>query len=138
MVGERGGLLREKTEVFLMKRKIAETRYKAATSASKERMVSGSDGLSSSFILSSSFRTFFHFYILFLFPLSHSLEFICFFFILYFLFRSDFTLILWSPTDNKKPLARLTGHQQPVNQVRGGFGRGGVRRLISLCFLSFF
>jgi len=29
----------------------------------------------------------------------------------------DFTLILWSPTDNKKPIARMVGHQQPVNQV---------------------
>ena len=24
----------------------------------------------------------------------------------------DFTLMIWSPTEGKKPLARLTGHQQ--------------------------
>jgi len=29
----------------------------------------------------------------------------------------DFTIILWSPTDAKKPIARLTGHQQTVNAV---------------------
>jgi len=29
----------------------------------------------------------------------------------------DFTLYLWDPTQDKKPLARLTGHQQPVNYV---------------------
>jgi len=29
----------------------------------------------------------------------------------------DFTLFLWEPAENKKPLARLTGHQQPVNHL---------------------
>lgn len=29
----------------------------------------------------------------------------------------DFTLFLWSPTDSKKPVARLTGHVQPVNHI---------------------
>jgi len=29
----------------------------------------------------------------------------------------DFTLFLWEPEVNKKPIARLTGHQQLVNQV---------------------
>ncbi|KRZ77375.1 Notchless -like protein 1, partial [Trichinella papuae] len=29
----------------------------------------------------------------------------------------DFTLFLWSPSTNKKPLARMTGHQQLINQV---------------------
>lgn len=29
----------------------------------------------------------------------------------------DFTLYLWDPYSSKKPLARLTGHQQPVNHV---------------------
>lgn len=30
----------------------------------------------------------------------------------------DFTLFLWDPENNKKPLARLTGHQQLVNDVK--------------------
>ena len=30
----------------------------------------------------------------------------------------DFTLFLWSPTDSKKPIARMTGHQQLINDVR--------------------
>ncbi|KAK2723541.1 notchless protein homolog 1-like isoform X2 [Artemia franciscana] len=30
----------------------------------------------------------------------------------------DFTLFLWSPTQDKKPRARLTGHQQLVNDVK--------------------
>lgn len=30
----------------------------------------------------------------------------------------DFTLFLWDPEKNKKPLARLTGHQQLVNDVK--------------------
>jgi ribosome assembly protein 4 len=30
----------------------------------------------------------------------------------------DFTLFLWEPTDNKKSLARMTGHQQLINDVR--------------------
>eukprot|EP00808_Paulinella_micropora_P000536 g82608.t1 len=30
----------------------------------------------------------------------------------------DFTLFLWDPTRDKKPIARLTGHQQPVNYVK--------------------
>jgi len=29
----------------------------------------------------------------------------------------DFTLLLWHPTDNKKPIKRLTGHQQAVNHL---------------------
>jgi ribosome assembly protein 4 len=29
----------------------------------------------------------------------------------------DFTLILWSPTTSKTPVTRMTGHQQPVNQI---------------------
>lgn len=29
----------------------------------------------------------------------------------------DFTLFLWAPAESKKPLARLTGHQQPVNHL---------------------
>ncbi|KRX14706.1 Alsin [Trichinella nelsoni] len=29
----------------------------------------------------------------------------------------DFTLFLWSPSTSKKPLARMTGHQQLINQV---------------------
>ncbi|XP_067328320.1 notchless protein homolog 1 [Anolis sagrei] len=29
----------------------------------------------------------------------------------------DFTLFLWSPAEDKKPLARMTGHQALVNQV---------------------
>ncbi|XP_059852693.1 notchless protein homolog 1 isoform X3 [Delphinus delphis] len=29
----------------------------------------------------------------------------------------DFTLFLWSPAENKKPLARMTGHQALINQV---------------------
>mmetsp|Transcript_23676 Transcript_23676/g.39731 ORF Transcript_23676/g.39731 Transcript_23676/m.39731 type:complete len:469 (+) Transcript_23676:152-1558(+) len=30
----------------------------------------------------------------------------------------DFTMFLWEPEDSKKPLARMTGHQQPINQVQ--------------------
>lgn len=29
----------------------------------------------------------------------------------------DFTLILWNPANEKKPILRMTGHQQPVNHV---------------------
>jgi ribosome assembly protein 4 len=29
----------------------------------------------------------------------------------------DFTLFLWEPSKSKKPLARMTGHQQPVNHI---------------------
>jgi len=29
----------------------------------------------------------------------------------------DFTLFLWDPADGKKPLARMTGHQAPVNHI---------------------
>src|SRR5271157_4225050 len=29
----------------------------------------------------------------------------------------DFTLFLWRPAVDKKPLARMTGHQQLINQV---------------------
>uniref|UniRef100_A0A0N4ZI08 WD_REPEATS_REGION domain-containing protein n=1 Tax=Parastrongyloides trichosuri TaxID=131310 RepID=A0A0N4ZI08_PARTI len=29
----------------------------------------------------------------------------------------DFTMFLWEPFDNKKPIGRMTGHQQLVNQV---------------------
>ncbi len=30
----------------------------------------------------------------------------------------DFTMILWEPSADKKPLARMTGHMQLINQVR--------------------
>lgn len=30
----------------------------------------------------------------------------------------DFTLFLWRPETDKKPIARLTGHQQLVNDVK--------------------
>jgi ribosome assembly protein 4 len=30
----------------------------------------------------------------------------------------DFTLFLWRPNGDKKPIARMTGHMQLVNQVR--------------------
>lgn len=30
----------------------------------------------------------------------------------------DFTMFLWEPEDGKKPLARMTGHQQLINQVQ--------------------
>ena len=30
----------------------------------------------------------------------------------------DFTLFLWRPEAEKKPVARMTGHQQPINDVR--------------------
>ncbi|CAG8530576.1 1805_t:CDS:10 [Acaulospora morrowiae] len=30
----------------------------------------------------------------------------------------DFTMFIWEPSENKKPLARLTGHQKLVNHVR--------------------
>lgn len=30
----------------------------------------------------------------------------------------DFTMFLWRPSDDKKPIARMTGHMQLVNQVR--------------------
>ncbi len=29
----------------------------------------------------------------------------------------DFTIFLWDPATSKKPIARLTGHQQLVNHV---------------------
>lgn len=29
----------------------------------------------------------------------------------------DFTLYLWDPVNSKKPIQRMTGHQQPVNYV---------------------
>lgn len=29
----------------------------------------------------------------------------------------DFTLLLWHPTENKRPIKRLTGHQQAVNHI---------------------
>lgn len=29
----------------------------------------------------------------------------------------DFTLLLWHPTENKRPVKRLTGHQQAVNHI---------------------
>lgn len=29
----------------------------------------------------------------------------------------DFTLMLWHPTDNKRPIKRMTGHQQAVNHL---------------------
>ena len=30
----------------------------------------------------------------------------------------DFTMFLWNPGQEKKPLARMTGHQQLVNDVK--------------------
>ena len=29
----------------------------------------------------------------------------------------DFTLFMWDPVGNSKPITRMTGHQQPVNHV---------------------
>ena len=37
----------------------------------------------------------------------------------------DFTLILWHPTEGKRPVKRLTGHQQAVNHL--AFSPDGVR-----------
>lgn len=34
----------------------------------------------------------------------------------------DYTMFLWSPSTGKQHIARLTGHQQLINQVRGGWG----------------
>ncbi|KAI8909106.1 quinon protein alcohol dehydrogenase-like superfamily [Gorgonomyces haynaldii] len=36
----------------------------------------------------------------------------------------DFTLFLWEPSRSKKPIARMTGHQQPVNHL--SFSPNGV------------
>ncbi|KAI8749127.1 notchless protein 1 [Biomphalaria glabrata] len=30
----------------------------------------------------------------------------------------DATMFLWKPEDSKKPVARMTGHQKPVNEVK--------------------
>ena len=30
----------------------------------------------------------------------------------------DFTLFLWHPEQDKKPVSRMTGHQQLINDVR--------------------
>ena len=30
----------------------------------------------------------------------------------------DFTMFLWHPESEKKPIARLTGHQQLINEVQ--------------------
>ena len=30
----------------------------------------------------------------------------------------DFTMFLWHPESDKKPVARLTGHQQLINEVQ--------------------
>jgi len=43
----------------------------------------------------------------------------------------DFTLFLWNPTVEKKSLARLTGHQQPINFVL--YSPDG-RYIASACF----
>lgn len=43
----------------------------------------------------------------------------------------DFTLFLWAPTEDKKPVKRLTGHQQPVNHL--AFSPDG-RRFASASF----
>eukprot|EP00611_Tribonema_gayanum_P006036 TRINITY_DN152_c0_g1_i1.p1 TRINITY_DN152_c0_g1~~TRINITY_DN152_c0_g1_i1.p1 ORF type:complete len:520 (-),score=86.80 TRINITY_DN152_c0_g1_i1:136-1695(-) len=43
----------------------------------------------------------------------------------------DFTLFLWNPVEDKKPLARLTGHQQAVNHI--AFSPDG-RRFASASF----
>ena len=40
----------------------------------------------------------------------------------------DFTLIFWHPTENKRPIKRLTGHQQAVNHLAFSLGR-----LLRLC-----
>jgi ribosome assembly protein 4 len=29
----------------------------------------------------------------------------------------DFTMFLWQPETDKKPVTRMTGHQQPINHV---------------------
>jgi ribosome assembly protein 4 len=29
----------------------------------------------------------------------------------------DFTMFLWNPGESKKPVARMTGHQQLINEV---------------------
>ncbi len=31
----------------------------------------------------------------------------------------DFTMFLWEPATSKSPIARMTGHMQLINQVRG-------------------
>eukprot|EP00953_Heterococcus_sp_UTEX-ZZ885_P004072 2698-Heterococcus_DN1.PRE.4 len=43
----------------------------------------------------------------------------------------DFTLFMWRPVEDKKPVARLTGHQQPVNHI--AFSPDG-RRFASASF----
>ncbi|CAM9897600.1 unnamed protein product, partial [Choristocarpus tenellus] len=43
----------------------------------------------------------------------------------------DFTLFLWTPVVDKKPITRLTGHQQPVNHL--AFSPDG-RRFASASF----
>ncbi len=35
----------------------------------------------------------------------------------------DFTMFLWEPSSSDKPLARMTGHLQLINQARAGRGR---------------
>ena len=30
----------------------------------------------------------------------------------------DATLFLWKPSESKKPIIRMTGHQKPVNEVK--------------------
>ena len=29
----------------------------------------------------------------------------------------DFTLYMWNPVSDSKPITRMTGHQQPINHV---------------------
>jgi len=47
----------------------------------------------------------------------------------------DHTLCLWLPCSSKKPVARMTGHMQPVNHVafRCGCGRGGGVECVCVC-----
>jgi ribosome assembly protein 4 len=39
----------------------------------------------------------------------------------------DFTMFLWDPANTKKPITRMTGHQQLINQV--GVGNRPLRML---------
>lgn len=43
----------------------------------------------------------------------------------------DFTLFMWDPATNNKPITRMTGHQQPVNHVI-------LKSIVKLIFLLHF